>query len=863
MDARSTIRVVVLVGLWAAAGCGGEATGPSVAPGAADVGSAGGPDVADAGPGAARSDGGDAGGDADAGPARNDDAPTSQDTEGPADAATAGDGNADAEDAPGPDAAPAGYPSAELLIRILGPSSQEWAQSAAPVIAISGVLFGKPDTLSWAHAETGESGEIAVGAFWSVGGVALKQGTNTVSVTATAGEHVASDTIRVVYNPTFAFGGPLVVDPPALFVGEAATLRASIALTAYANFDPSTVRLHQVGPGGESLAPPAPMSDDGAVGPHCDEVGKDGVHSACLTLQTAEEGCLYLRASVQATAGFQSYEAWSPVTRVCAVPRVTQETCEGVIAAQQEAEAEYLALLEDQSPAEARAALLAGLLARADVAEAGPSAGDTGVWVRYTSGLLGVIDPGAAGLRGASEAPGTTTLGAALAMASGEIGSKDATVLSPSATELGELDESTEVAAVLKAVGCPHFGVRAHQDAGASLFRFRHMGPAGLVAIAGHGGATFGGLSAQARGSLDWDHHGTQEVLWTGEAIDCAKLMKGPSACGAWGAQCEGGAGECLGGGQCIDLTQHDLRRGRVVFGGQTWGIVPDFVAHHAASSPFRDAVVYLGACRSLWNGGFAAAFLGAGAQTVLGFSDAVTSQFAHDRGLSFFTGLIADGRAAGEALGEGGADPVTGGALRLIGSAKATARDAGLVNGSFETGDMTGWTGGGDRRVLHQLGATVPTDGAFMAMVTSGLGTTQEHGTFHQTFCLEAGATSLSFDWKYYSAGLLEWCGSGYQEPFEAALETGGGSVSLLDLGVGALCPPNQCSGCGSGYVGLEPADVELGGGTYTTQWQHAVVALPSPPAVPAVATIRFFLSDAGDTVYDTAVLLDGIRVE
>ncbi|GMV40733.1 MAG: hypothetical protein AMXMBFR64_24490 [Myxococcales bacterium] len=798
----------------------------------------------------------------DAGPSDTGSATT--DTGGPGDTG-APDSGPDVSEEPdvseGPDVQEpgTGFDSAEMMLRIIGPSPHDWAQSATPYLNLNGVLFGHADSITWILEESGATGEITVGAFWYAGGIQLQEGTNTISVIASSDTSVATDQIKVVHNPTFAFDGPPRLLPPALFVGESTQAFANIRLSTYKNFDPNTVQLHMVDANGELMETKGPMKDNGNTASNCDEVDKDGLFSACLTLNVPTESCVHVRASVQATVGFQKYEAWSPTTKVCAVPRITPQTCQAVQTTQKDAKAQYLTLLQTSTPAQAQAALIEDLLKSPDVAEAGPATDGYGVWILYANGLLGALDLSPEGLRGG----GWTTIDSAAVTVSNDVGSKEATILAPFKAEFGDQDEAMEVATVLKAVGCPFFGVSAFQNDQASLYRFRHMNDSGIVAISSHGDTYFGGLSAGARAKIDWDHDGSQEVIWTGEKIDCTRFMQAAKSCANDGLECENGAGECLIGKskQCVDFKQHDLRRGRVIFGDEVYGIVPDFVTHHAAAKPYSKAVVYLGACRTLWNGGFAAAFFGAGAQTVLGYTDYVTSQFAHDRGLEFFQRLITDKLTAAEAYGEGASDTEAGGEFRLFGAGKATARDGSIVNPSFEAGNLTAWSKDGDGRVISQLGQTVPVDGKFMGLVSSGLGFTQEIGVLTQKFCIEAGKSTASFYWKYYSEEFLEFCGSGYQDPFQASLASDIGKITLVDVKINDLCPPNQCGGCGGKYVGLEPSDVSFDqGDVYNTQWQLAQLNISALTAITGPVTIKFFITDAGDSIYDTVVLIDKI---
>jgi hypothetical protein len=67
----------------------------------------------------------------------------------------------------------------------------------------------------------------------------------------------------------------------------------------------------------------------------------------------------------------------------------------------------------------------------------------------------------------------------------------------------------------------------------------------------------------------------------------------------------------------------------------------------------------------------------------------------------------------------------------------------------------------------------------------------------------------------------------------------------------------------CGTAYKGLQEADVSFDqGGVYMTPW------VKSSGPVNAFAgngnvTFKYFTSDVGDSIFDTAVLVDAIVVE
>lgn len=153
------------------------------------------------------------------------------------------------------------------------------------------------------------------------------------------------------------------------------------------------------------------------------------------------------------------------------------------------------------------------------------------------------------------------------------------------------------------------------------------------------------------------------------------------------------------------------------------------------------------------------------------------------------------------------------------------------------------------------------------MGIISTGLGFTTKTGSLSQTFCVPAGATEMVFYWKYYSEEFVEFCGTAYQDAFEAVMTTSDGDeYPVVKLTVDDLCAADdgKCEEgqCGSQYVGLEPSDVEFDrGDTHMTDWQKAVFpldAFDSERNTPV--TVTFFCTDTGDSIFDTAVLVDSV---
>lgn len=274
-----------------------------------------------------------------------------------------------------------------------------------------------------------------------------------------------------------------------------------------------------------------------------------------------------------------------------------------------------------------------------------------------------------------------------------------------------------------------------------------------------------------------------------------------------------------------------------------------------------------------MYNGTLAAEYIAAGAKAVSGYSDYVTGTFANEFGTKFFERMIDDREYTGGAYFTAGQqDPDTGAWFRLFGAKNLDIMNADLINESFETGDLTGWSSEGDGRVISKLGISVPVHGKFMGIISTGLGFTVQTGEIQQDFCIPGDKSSLQFYWKFFSEEFTEWCGSQFQDTFEATLSNDVGKLTLVDVKVDDLCEYNagSCAACpdpglgtcecGGHYVGLLPSDISFDqGGVFNVQWQTQekdIKALAGEGPV----SLKFFSTDAGDSIYDTVILIDAL---
>lgn len=742
-----------------------------------------------------------------------------------------------------------GYASKELRLRIVGPSGRGHAVVSGSIVEVAGVLFGDADEITWS-TESGGTGSAHGAPFFQSDPITLVPGDNVITVKAKNATETVQDTLVVTYNPTFTFQDRLRAAPRVIKSGKATSVIAAIAIGKATNVVKGSVKLFRVDDSGNPLTTFGVMEDNGDLSTQGDEIKGDGIYSRKININDSTPGTVKLRASLQAQAGNQTITAYTDIVNLDVVNNVSGAECNEVVQALQGAKA-----------AGDAASVVAFLKNNAAVADAGDN-GAGSVWVRFKSGLLGAVSLRKEGNRGGEADPQVQQSGgdANLALSTIQVQSKRALLLDPFNSQFGA-DEVAGLGTALGKIACPAYTVDNAPGKLADLRWFRRLFDYGVVALASHGDALFGNMATDAKATYDWRHQGNQEVLWTGHQVSCAYFgtSGAPAAVCSESKAC-GPESECVinqagGNGVCVDHLTADLRRGRVIIGSDgTYGVTPSFIKRHA-EEPFPKSLIYLGACRSLWNGSIAGELFAAGAAAVAGYTGPVANDFATKWGSTFLLNVIEQQKLSGVAHVsiEDPANP--GSSFNLFGAQNLDAFHSDIINASWETGNVQGWIKKGDGRVVSRLGSTVPVAGKFMGIISTGLGYTAQTGEINQRFCVPAGKTKFSVWWKYYSEEFKEYCSSQFQDAFTVRLEGKVGNSTIVDVKVMDLCDG------GKQFKGLTPADVAFDkGGVYMTPWVQGTKDI-SPFAGNGNTLLRFFATDVGDSIYDTAVLFDKVE--
>lgn len=290
----------------------------------------------------------------------------------------------------------------------------------------------------------------------------------------------------------------------------------------------------------------------------------------------------------------------------------------------------------------------------------------------------------------------------------------------------------------------------------------------------------------------------------------------------------------------------------------------------------FDNTIIFNSSCQStsvpaLWN-----VFNSYGAGAYYGFDGNVTSKFAYEKSIEVVKGLVNNGVTTGDTLSGNNIDQYgkKGVKLQLLGNSNIAYSNsvdtiASLVNGDFElitagSNMPSYWNVNGDGRVISGLGGIIkPTQGKNMGLVSTGLGFTESLGEISQTFYLPNNSSTLNFDWNYLSDEFLRYIGSSYDDPFTVSLSSGNMSDEVLYLSVNTLAEKYNATKENGGNLTLISPTIEFDqDDVWMTGWESHNYVIPDN-FKGKVVTLKFSATDAQDTVYDTAVLIDNIRIQ
>ena len=258
----------------------------------------------------------------------------------------------------------------------------------------------------------------------------------------------------------------------------------------------------------------------------------------------------------------------------------------------------------------------------------------------------------------------------------------------------------------------------------------------------------------------------------------------------------------------------------------------------------------------------------GAGATSVVAFHNSVYANYSRNI-LHYFVNRLLAGDTAEEALAAAkskyGADDgheVNAAYGILTGKRDARLINVGLQNDSFEKASYAaGWSTVGDVRIISKLGDLQPLDGSRMALLTTGIGSKEQaylEGTegsiLSQKFIVPQNATTLTFRYDVISEEPMEFVNSQFDDKFLVEIRDQSGD-SLDNRTVETINT--------SYWYQLDGAKYNFEGGddtVYHTNWKTFSVDVSQWRG--KLIELRFIVFDVGDSVYDTATLVDNVKV-
>jgi hypothetical protein len=279
-------------------------------------------------------------------------------------------------------------------------------------------------------------------------------------------------------------------------------------------------------------------------------------------------------------------------------------------------------------------------------------------------------------------------------------------------------------------------------------------------------------------------------------------------------------------------------------------------------SGQFPNSLIVNRSCQSSLTHELYNAFRDKGAQAYLGFSETVYTTFSGPVVLDFFERFTPNLSTVGEAfVPDQVEDSEYSAEFELLGN-EALAYPLDITNGDFEVGTLDGWTDEGDGRVISGLGVSssgefsvYPHGGFYMGLISTGLGRTTASGALSQAVLVPADAAELRVAWNFLSEEFLEYVGSQYQDYFRIRIEHEGGSTTVFKKAIDDIAGEFN-------LIEYPPSELTFDqGGVYGTGWQTAVVDISAYQG--SYVTIHFEASDIGDSLYDTAILLDNVFIQ
>ncbi len=727
----------------------------------------------------------------------------------------------------------------EPIINITKPTGMNWYTSYQGTLDLAGLASDEENQLkNITVTVNGKNFNASGTASWSSEQIALNEGDNKIEVTGTdGGGNKGSDTLFVVYNKEVLYVEEPKVAPDYIYLNDPAKAVVFTAkVVKKSSNEISAVKLVKVNANGDIDKEIGAMFDDGKSDEHGDDIPGDGGYSLKTQLSSADLNPMYYR--VVTTLANSGPTGMSGVVKVSVIEPISTQTADQIAALNQQV-TDLIAQgqAQNQTPQQIATSVNNWVSTQPGITASGVSQQGQGVWWVYANtcipGGAYISSPGAKGgvaqnskLTLANNSSGLIQKVSAAGVGP-EVQNTKAIYLGPYLSDFGQADDYYGAWVKVKEAACPKCEVVEKTNEQVTVEDFASLSKYGLVVISSHGDNWYGGLSGDNMCAEGLQQ--SQVIVYTAQKLTAANLK----------------------------TYEADLRARRLGVGADNNLIIlPAYISYH--NSTFPNSLVYMSSCRSSYNTTMAAAFLGKGAQAYAGYDDYVLASYALKAGEGLVDNFLLKGNDFGTSysntLSSAGSSDGKGADFISVGNTALKMGGNNFNNVGFETGNLSNWAPNGDSRIISSLGPLKPTEGSFMAIISTGLGAASgSNSMISQSICYGKTGGTLKFDYDVISEEPMEYLNSKYDDRMDVYLVVNGKEKKILSKGVNdSAWLPTAVS-------------IDFSGGdktTYHTGWQTASIPL-TDVATGAQLMLKFTVTDIGDSSYDTAAIFDNIRVE
>jgi len=652
--------------------------------------------------------------------------------------------------------------------------------------------------------------------------------------------------------------GVLNVNPNAIFANQANQVVVKLVVPADVQLQDSTIEIYKVGSDGKITGSSLGKLYDNGKLTNGDEIIGDNTFTGKLTITETSSGTLNLKAT--GTFKGKTDQGESAVFALTILAQLLPQDIQNVLTTQENASTQlntYLAGNVNNVPT-AMTQLETWLNSQATV-QSVTNNGTTSLEIQYKSGVMGGItiavenSSGQVELRGGIDDPkrdnsrqvplkyqtrgisnerptSINNLKKVTAPPDPKlIGNRNVLIYAPFENAFAPQNEGAKIVAILNNSEF-EFQIDYYKNEAANVAVLYNITSYGYVVLATHGsgGTTF----------LTGEEVDTNSTVWK----DSYKALV---------------AAQKLAIFKNVTVGSN----GAVKIKKNVYGVRHTFISDLAGTFP--NSVILNNSCESNKTANLSAAFTGKGAKTYYGYSKIVSSRFCVLNADTLTKRLAKDLKTTGDAFMPGN-DPYSthNAAFQMVGANDVHYPDE-LINGDFEFGKIDGWTKAGDGRVISSLGTQGPAGGSYMGIISTGLGYTTATGSIFQTFTVNQNQSTLTVKWNFLSEEFLEYIGSSYQDYFKITIKDKDGNITTLFSktvdGIAAMFGASKTSP--GSLISVSPGIVFDQSGVYMTGWQTSTYDISAFKG--KRITLIFAAGDVGDSIYDTAILLDDIGVQ